>query len=86
MSVEIDRLYKEKLDMYSHLKNIRAKLWASEGKSHVSVMVGAGFSLNAQKIEESMEGMAVWSDLKKRLVQDLSHHKNSLVIRFENCN
>lgn len=76
MSVEIERLYKEKLDMYPHLKNIREKLWASEGKSRVSVMVGAGFSLNAQKIEESMEGMAVWPDLKKRLIQDLSHHEN----------
>lgn len=26
MSVEIERLYKKKLDMYSRLKNIRAKL------------------------------------------------------------
>ncbi|MEM5685185.1 hypothetical protein AAHB64_23085 [Bacillus toyonensis] len=76
MSVEIERLYQEKLDMYPHLKNIREKLWANEGKSRVSVMIGAGFSLNAQKIEGSMEGMAVWSDLKKRLIQDLSHHEN----------
>ncbi|MEI3892477.1 MULTISPECIES: SIR2 family protein [Bacillus] len=74
--MEIEKLYQEKLDMYPHLKNIRAKLWASEGKSRVSLMVGAGFSLNAEKIEESMEGMAVWNDLKRRLIQDLSHHKD----------
>lgn len=57
--MEIEKLYQERLDMYPHLKNIRSKLWASEGKSRVSLMVGAGFSLNAEKIEESMEGMAV---------------------------
>ncbi|PFD40353.1 SIR2 family protein [Bacillus cereus] len=74
--MEIEKLYQEKLDMYPHLKNIRSKLWASEGKSRVSLMVGAGFSLNAEKIEESMEGMAVWNDLKRRLIQDLSHHKD----------
>ncbi|HDX9591009.1 TPA: SIR2 family protein [Bacillus pseudomycoides] len=76
MTVEVEKLYQEKLDMYPHLKNIRTKLWASEGKSRVSVMIGAGFSLNAKKIEESMEGMAVWNDLKRRLIRDLSHHKD----------
>lgn len=35
--------------MYQHLKNIRDNLWANDGKSRVSVMVGAGFSLNAKK-------------------------------------
>ncbi|UKS62297.1 SIR2 family protein [Bacillus toyonensis] len=76
MSMEVEKLYREKMDMYPHLKNIRTKLWGSEGKSRVSVMVGAGFSLNAEKIEESMEGIAVWNDLKERLVQDLNHHQD----------
>lgn len=60
--------------MYPHLKNIRDKLWASDSKSRVSVMVGAGFSLNAKKVEDSFEEMAVWNDLKSRLIQNLTHH------------
>ncbi|PFK46731.1 SIR2 family protein [Priestia megaterium] len=74
MSIEVKKLLEEKLVMYPHLKNIRDRLWANDSKSRVSVMIGAGFSLNAKKIEESFEGMAVWNDLKNRLVQDLAHH------------
>ncbi|MED3971407.1 SIR2 family protein [Priestia megaterium] len=76
MSREVEELFKEQLVMYPHLKNIRNKLWASDSKSRVSVMIGAGFSTNAKKIEDSFEGMAVWNDLRNRLIQDLAHHSN----------
>ncbi|MDN9012860.1 hypothetical protein [Brevibacillus laterosporus] len=62
--------------MYPHLKGIRNKLWMEDGKSRVSVMIGAGFSLNAKKIEASFSGMALWNDLKNRLLKNLSHHQN----------
>ncbi|AKP78634.1 hypothetical protein AS52_03673 [Priestia megaterium Q3] len=74
MSTEAEELFEQELVMYPHLKNIRDKLWANDSKSQVSVMIGAGFSLNAKKIEDSFEGMAVWNDLKNRLIQDLTHH------------
>ncbi|MEB4884459.1 MULTISPECIES: SIR2 family NAD-dependent protein deacylase [Priestia] len=74
MNKDPEKLFEENLVMYPHLKNIRDKLWANDKKSGVSLMVGAGFSLNAKKIEGSFEGMAVWNDLKNRLVQDLTHH------------
>lgn len=60
--------------MYPHLKEIRDNLWSEDGKSRVSIMVGAGFSLNASKIEDSFSGMALWSDLKGMLTEKLQHH------------
>uniref|UniRef100_A0A914YGN0 Uncharacterized protein n=1 Tax=Panagrolaimus superbus TaxID=310955 RepID=A0A914YGN0_9BILA len=39
-------------------------------------MVGAGFSLNAKKIEDSFNGMALWDDLKNELTKSLSHKGN----------
>lgn len=68
--------FKERLPAYTHLLKIRDKLWASEGNSKVTIMVGAGFSRNAAKIEESFEGMAVWNDLKSILLGDLINHSN----------
>ncbi|MGD1413412.1 SIR2 family NAD-dependent protein deacylase [Bacillus stercoris] len=68
--------FESRLSLYPHLKNIRDNLWAANGKSKVSVMVGAGFSRNAKKIEDSLSGMAMWDDLKKLLIQDLIHHRD----------
>ncbi|WP_411738525.1 SIR2 family NAD-dependent protein deacylase [Peribacillus sp. S4] len=76
MHNDIGKFFQEKLTMYSHLRVIRDNLWAKDGKSRVSVMVGAGFSLNAKKIEDSFSGMALWNDLKGRLVKNLSHHSD----------
>ncbi|MGG1347611.1 SIR2 family protein [Bacillus subtilis] len=66
--------FKGELLMYPHLKHIRENLWAANGKSKVSVMVGSGFSLNARKVEDSLAGMAMWDDLKMTLIKDLKHH------------
>jgi hypothetical protein len=72
----VEELFRNKLDMFPHLKKIRERLWSDDGKSRVSVMVGAGFSLNAKKIENSFKGMAVWNDIKNELTNDLSHRKD----------
>lgn len=60
-----------KLPKYHHLENIRDKLWSEDGKSRVSVMIGSGFSLNANKIDESLEGMLTWSELKGKILEGL---------------
>lgn len=70
----VNKFFEENLTMYSHLKVIRDNLWSKDGKSRVSVMVGAGFSLNANKIEDNFSGMALWDDLKCMLTKNLSHH------------
>lgn len=49
MTKDTGEYFQKNLNMYQHLKNIRDNLWANDGKSRVSVMVGAGFSLNAKK-------------------------------------
>ncbi|WP_000711122.1 SIR2 family NAD-dependent protein deacylase (plasmid) [Bacillus cereus] len=76
MKKDVEKFFQDNLTMYPHLKAIRDRLWMKDGKSRVSVMIGAGFSLNAKKVESSFEGMALWSDLKARLIQDLPHHPN----------
>ncbi|TWT00149.1 SIR2 family protein [Planomicrobium sp. CPCC 101079] len=76
MNYEPERIYKENLKMYTHLIKIRDKLWIEDSKSRVSVMIGSGFSKNATKIEPSFEGMSLWDDLKRKLVEDLMHHEN----------
>lgn len=68
-------VFKEKLKMYSHLKSIRNRLWTEDGKSKVSVMVGAGFSLNAEKLKDSFESMSLWSNLKSKISEGLNNEK-----------
>ncbi|EOO24944.1 hypothetical protein IIU_06517 [Bacillus cereus VD133] len=76
MKKDVEKFFQDNLTMYPHLKAIRDRLWMKDGKSRVSVMIGAGFSLNAKKVESSFESMALWSHLEKRLIQDLTHHPN----------
>ncbi|WP_322907716.1 SIR2 family protein [Paenibacillus campi] len=71
-----EKLFENKLGMYPHLKYIRNKLWLKDGKSRVSVMVGAGFSLNANIIEQSLDKMSDWPQIKERLIERLPHHKS----------
>ncbi|TCI68024.1 MULTISPECIES: SIR2 family protein [unclassified Exiguobacterium] len=74
MKSRIVTTYKEKIDMYQHLESIRQNLWSNDGKSRVSVMVGSGFSLNAEKIEDDFSEMALWGDLKTKILEKLLHH------------
>lgn len=73
-SKNVSKFFRDKFTMYQHLESIRDNLWSKDGKSRVSVMVGAGFSLNASKIEENFKGMALWDDLKATLMEKLKHH------------
>ncbi|TMN21750.1 penta-EF hand family protein [Lentibacillus cibarius] len=70
--------FKEKLPKYHHLENIRGKLWSEDGKSRVSVMIGSGFSLNANKIDESLDGMMTWPELKEKILEGLGIDDNSI--------
>lgn len=66
-------LFKEKLPKYHHLKKIRDRLWAEDEKSSVSVMVGSGFSLNANKLDDSLDSMLTWLGLKNKVLEGLNH-------------
>ncbi|MEN2468163.1 SIR2 family protein [Ornithinibacillus sp. JPR2-1] len=66
-------LFKEKLPKYHQLKKIRDKLWAEDGKSRVSVMIGSGFSLNANKLDDSLDGMVTWLGIKNKVSEGLNH-------------
>lgn len=61
----------EELEKYAQLEDIRKKLWMNDGKSRVSLMVGAGFSRNASKLDSSLKDISLWNDLKKKLIKDL---------------
>ncbi|MFD2828921.1 SIR2 family NAD-dependent protein deacylase [Corticicoccus populi] len=69
--------FKNKLTTYNHLKKIRDNLWPKIGSSKVSIMVGAGFSLNARKLDESLDSMSTWSGIKERIEQELDVNKVS---------
>lgn len=70
----INKFFESNLTMHPHLKVIRDNLWSKDGKSRVSVMIGAGFSLNASKIEDDFSGMALWNDTRCMLTKKLKHH------------
>ena len=63
----------EKLPKYHHLKKIRDRLWAEDGKSRVSVMIGSGFSLNANKLDDSLDSMSTWVGVKNKILEGLNH-------------
>lgn len=53
----------ERSELCTHVREIRDRLWAGEA----AVMVGAGFSRNADPLHEDVDGMAAWSGLIKQL-------------------
>ena len=68
----VAKLFKEKLPKYNHLKKIRDRLWKEDGKSRVSVMVGAGFSLNANKLDDSLESLSTWEHIENKISEALN--------------
>jgi len=68
-----ENLFKENLPKYHHLKKIRDRLWAEDGNSRVSVMIGSGFSLNANKLDNSLDSMSTWLDVKNEILKELNH-------------
>lgn len=71
--VSTTNLFKKKLSKYNHLEKIRDRLWTEDGKSRVSVMIGSGFSLNANKIDDSLESMSTWLGVKNKILHELNH-------------
>lgn len=69
--MDVGEKYKNNLRKYILIEDIRKKLWTEDGKSRVSIMIGAGFSRNAVKLDISLKSMSLWEDLKKRLVKEL---------------
>lgn len=42
-------------------------------EGHAALMVGAGFSLNADKIDDSIGNIPLWNDLKNKFLEKLAH-------------
>lgn len=53
----------ERSELCTHVREIRDRLWSGEA----AVMVGAGFSRNADPLHGDVDGMAAWSGLIKQL-------------------
>ncbi len=77
MHTKIEEKYRCSLEKYTQLEDIRKKLWGEDGKSRVSLMIGAGFSLNASKLDPSLKSMSLWPELKTKLLHELGFEKNS---------
>jgi tetratricopeptide (TPR) repeat protein len=60
-----------------HIKRINTALWRGREYGQASVMVGAGFSLNARSVSPFMRGLPTWSQLADQLVEEL-HPPDSL--------
>ncbi len=54
-----------------HIEQIRKRLWMEREYGKVSVMVGSGFSLNAEKVSERAQPFLNWTELISILKKDL---------------
>jgi len=57
-----------KAEAYDYIQHIRSKLW----QGRASILVGAGFSRNADKMPGTTNEYPLWSDLNKPFVEALS--------------
>lgn len=62
-----------------HIEQIRKKLWNNSTIGQVSVMVGAGFSLNANKISEHSSNFLLWNELIKKMKDDLYPYQDNSI-------
>lgn len=60
-----------------HIEQIRKKLWNNSNIGQVSVMVGAGFSLNANKISDNSPSFLLWNELIKKMKDDLYPYQDN---------
>jgi hypothetical protein len=54
-----------------HLIHLRDRLWARRPRGRAAVMVGAGFSLNAESQVAGSTSFPLWSDLTGRMLDEL---------------
>lgn len=57
--------------IYPYIGRIRDALWCSAPRGRATVMIGAGFSRQAEPLGQSSEPFPLWSGLVKRLLTDL---------------
>ncbi|WP_095021692.1 SIR2 family NAD-dependent protein deacylase [Bacillus thuringiensis] len=50
-----------------HIEKIRENLWCEREYGNVSIMVGAGFSLNADKLSSNSDSFLLWSQLGEKM-------------------
>jgi hypothetical protein len=54
-----------------HIDKIREKLWCDREFGRAAVMVGAGFSRNAEKVSPNVPDFPLWMDLAGAMFDDL---------------
>lgn len=57
------------IEIVRHLDTIAERLWTKPSKA--CVLVGAGFSLNAEKVDESVSTPPLWNQLSDKLLEKL---------------
>ncbi|BAQ63913.1 SIR2 family protein [Geminocystis sp. NIES-3709] len=67
-----------------HVEQIRRRLWCGREFGQASVMVGAGFSRNADPISSSVSTkFPSWWDLEKQMRDNLTHLPDSVLDNFD---
>lgn len=62
-----------------HIEKIREKLWNNSNIGQVAIMVGAGFSLNANKTSEGASSFMLWNELVSNMKNELyPYNKNNV--------
>lgn len=59
-----------------YIDQIRKRLWCGKECGKVAVMIGAGFSLNANKISQNSAKFLVWNELIREMKSDLYPYEN----------
>ena len=55
----------------AHINFIRKYLWCDREYGRAAVMVGAGFSRNAEKVSSTVQSLPTWVDLCRLLYSEL---------------
>jgi hypothetical protein len=56
----------------NHVEQIRKRLWANREFGRASVMIGAGFSLNADKKAEHLKSFPLWKELGETIYDEMN--------------
>lgn len=60
-----------------HIEKIRENLWCEREYGNVSIMVGAGFSLNADKLSGNSDSFLLWNQLGEKMKDGLYPYSSS---------
>lgn len=62
----------------NHIDHIRERLWCGRETGQAAVMIGAGFSRNAEKISPSIPAFPLWNELAEQIYDHLYSRSNYL--------